>query len=102
MLDGSSSCFRVIERNNTNTYINLSFFLILVADTLLLTIIPVVILICGATSVKTAVYIKSNRPSFSCLFINDLAFEWQQAAGDLVLINTSLFLLCKLSCSYAN
>ena len=31
---------------------------------------------------------------------SDLALKGSQAAGGLVFINTSLFLLCKLSCSH--
>ena len=38
---------------------------------------------------------------YSCL-LSDLAFEWQQGCGDLVLIQTLLLLLFKQSCSNAN
>ena len=42
--------------------------------------------------------VEGHRPFNSCL-LGDLAFE---AGGDLVLIQTSLLLLCKSSCSEAN
>ena len=42
-----------------------------------------------------------NRSFYSCL-LGDLALVCSEAGGDLVLIQTSLLLLCKSSCSYAN
>jgi len=42
-----------------------------------------------------------NKPFYSCLF-SYLALNGNEAADDLVLIKTSLLLLCKSSCSYAN
>ena len=42
-----------------------------------------------------------DRPFYSCL-LSDLAFEWSEVRIDLVLIQISLLLLCKLSCSNAN
>ena len=43
----------------------------------------------------------SNRPFYSCV-LSSLAMNASEAGVDLVLIETSLFLLCKSSCSYAN
>ena len=42
-----------------------------------------------------------NRPFYSCL-LSDLPLNSSEAGSDLVLIKTSLLLLCKSSCSYAN
>ena len=42
-----------------------------------------------------------NRPFYSC-WPSDLALNGSEAGVDLVLIQTSLLLLCKSSCSYAN
>ena len=40
-------------------------------------------------------------PFYSCL-LSDLPLNGIEAAGDLVLIQTSLLLICKSSCSNAN
>ena len=41
------------------------------------------------------------RPFYSCR-LSDLALNGSEAGVDVVLIQTSLLLLCKSSCSYAN
>ena len=43
----------------------------------------------------------NNRPFYSCVLRN-LAINASEVGDDLVLIQTSLLLLCKSSCSYAN
>ena len=76
VLDGGSNCFRVIERNSTNTCMNLCFFLIHVVETLciLLPIIYTSSYSFAGQLMSKLLYSKSSRPSYCCLF-SDLAFE---------------------------
>ena len=44
----------------------------------------------------------SNRPFYSCMLLVTWLLNSSEAGGDLVLIQTSLLLLCKSCYSYAN